>query len=365
MMALAIACAWAVILAASPASAAAIKVACIGDNNTHGDLYPVASPKEYPQLLQTLMGAGYQVVSFGDCCSSVIQGYNGGELHPYVNGAIAGRGPGYKESLAFLPDIVVIGAFGRHDWGTQKAPNWSLAKFQTDYDDLVTRYMALASHPKIFVATPIPILFGNGTVPDNGTTTESVVPAVKAVAAKYNLPIIDLYTVFTGHKELFRNPPLADAEGEHLNDTGGFQKYADTVYAAIMAGGDGGAGGGGSQDAAAGGADAAPAAVDAAGPSPDTDAAVTTDDAGMPVGTGTPTGSGDAGVSGTSSGGSEAGAGNGATGSTSGSGGASSSSGCSMSGHGRLSSSMALVAGASMWLFVARRRRKQTVQQEQ
>jgi hypothetical protein len=367
MMALAIACAWAVVLAASPAFAAPIKVACIGDNNTHSDLYPVASPKEYPALLQTKMGAGYNVVSFGDCCSSVVQGYNAGETHPYVNGALAGRGPGYKESLTFMPDIVIIGAFGRHDWGIQRAINpFNLAKFQTDYDDLVSRYIALPNHPKIYVCTPIPILFGMGTVPDNGTTTESVLPAIKAVAAKYNLPIIDLYAAFTGRKDLFRNPPLADGEGEHLNDTGGYQHLADTVAAALMGGGGDGGVSQGVPDAGAAGTDAA--ADDAGGPSSPAPDAAATNDAGTP-GTGLgPTGSDDAGGSttptqgGSSGGGNEAGAAN--NGSASGSGGASSS-GCSMSGRGCLPSSMALIAGATMGLFVARRRRKPTVQQQQ
>jgi hypothetical protein len=364
MMALAIACAWAIILAAGPAFAAPIKVACVGDNNTHSDLYPVASPMEYPALLQKLMGAGYNVVNFGDCCASVVQGPARGDVHPYVDGS-GGRSPAFKESLAFLPDIVVIGAWGRHDWGQQKAPNWSLALFQTDYDDLVTRYMALANHPKIYVSLPIPILFGNGTVPDNGTTTESVLPAIKAVAAKYNLPIIDLYTPFTGRKDLFQTAGI-HGEGEHLSDTGGFQFLANTVYAALMGGGDGGAGG--SADAAVG-TDAA--ADDAAGPSSPAPAdAATTNDAGTP-GTGTQAGSDDAGGSampmqgGGTGGANEAGAANNASGSTSGSGGGSSS-GCSMSSNrGRLPSSIALVACASMWLFVARRRRKPTVQPQQ
>jgi acyl-CoA thioesterase-1 len=247
-IAIAIAAAWIVIVATGPALAAPIKVACIGEQTTHGDLYPPGSPKEYPALLQTLMGSQYNVQSFGDCCASVLQGYTPAETHPYVLGALPGRGPGYNESLAFLPDIVVIGSWGRHDWGMNRLPGeiWDLATFQKDYDDLVQRYMKLASHPKIYVSTPIPILFGQGTVPDNGVTTESVLPAIKAVAAKYNLPIIDLYSAFLGRKDLFRNPPLSDSEGEHINDTGGFQHIADTVYAALMGNSDGG-----SQDASA------------------------------------------------------------------------------------------------------------------
>jgi MYXO-CTERM domain-containing protein len=187
-------------------------------------------------MLQTLLGSGYDVRNFGDCCASVIQGYTPAETHPYVLGALAGRGPGYNESFTFLPDIVVIGSWGRHDWGLNKAPSekWSLAEFQKDYDDLVQRYMKLSSHPKIYASLPIPILFGQGDVPDNGVTTSSVLPAVRAVAAKYNLPVIDLYTPFLNHRELFKE------EGEHVTDDTGLHTIAQAVYDALVGVHDGG-----------------------------------------------------------------------------------------------------------------------------
>src|SRR6185436_20065552 len=108
------------------AAAAPIKVACIGEHTTHSHAFPALNREtqpvgmqEYPALLQTRLGAGYDVRNFGDCCASVTQGYStvGQENHPYVQGSNAGDGPAYNESIAFLPDIVVIGSWGRHDWG--------------------------------------------------------------------------------------------------------------------------------------------------------------------------------------------------------------------------------------------------------
>jgi hypothetical protein len=235
--------AFGVLLSASSPAAAAIKVACIGEHTTHSDSFAATNresqpvgKQEYPAMLQTLLGSGYDVRNFGDCCATVTQGYTPAETHPYVNGSLAGRGPGYTESLAFLPDIVVIGSWGRHDWGLAKAASekWDLATFQQDYEDLISRYQKLSSHPKIFISLPIPIIFGQGDVPDNGVTTSSVLPAVRAVAAKYNLPIIDLYAQFLNHRELFKE------EGEHVTDDTGLHKIADTVYAALMADADGG-----------------------------------------------------------------------------------------------------------------------------
>jgi hypothetical protein len=207
-------------------------------------------------MLQSLLGSAYQVRNFGDCCASVTQGYTvSGETHPYVAGSLPGRGPGYDESVTFLPDIVIIGSWGRHDWGQDRPVPFDIARFQADYDDLVQRYQKLSSHPTVFASLPIPIPFGMDG-PDNGAATSPAATAVKGVASKYNLPIVDLYAAFLNHKELFRQPPAVDSEGEHLNDAG-FHVVAEVVYAAIMAEADAGASleaGAGPDDAAAPGA---------------------------------------------------------------------------------------------------------------
>jgi MYXO-CTERM domain-containing protein len=224
--------------------AAPIKVVCIGEHTTHSHAFPAMNREtqpvgmqEYPAMLQTRLGAAYDVRNFGDCCATVTQGYStvGQETHPYVQGANAGDGPGYNESIALLPDIVVIGSWGRHDWGLSKASTevWNLTKFQQDYDNLVQRYMSLSTHPKVFASLPVPILFGQDG-PDNGVLTSSVVTVIKAVAAKYNLPIVDLYAPFFNHRELYKQPPDLEGEGEHVTDVG-LSIIADKVYAAMIA----------------------------------------------------------------------------------------------------------------------------------
>jgi hypothetical protein len=243
---------------------AAIKVACIGEHTTHSHAFPAmnresqpAGMQEYPAMLQTMLGAAYQVRNFGDCCASVTQGYVVDEGHPYVLGSNAGDGPGYKESIAFLPDVVVIGSWGRHDWGLSAAAalKWNIDNFETGYDDLVQRYRALASHPKIFVSLPIPILNGQDG-PDRGVYTSAVVTVVKRIAAKYGLPTIDLYAAFFNHRELFKQPPDPEGEGEHVTDAG-LRIIAEKVYAALMADADGGGTEAGASDASEAGRDAA------------------------------------------------------------------------------------------------------------
>jgi MYXO-CTERM domain-containing protein len=282
---------------------AAIKVACIGEHTTHSHAFPAnnreAQPvgmQEYPAQLQTLLGAAYEVRNFGDCCATVLQGYTVAETHPYVNGSNAGDGVGYKESVAYLPDIVVIGSWGRHDWGLSKAPGqmFTLQGFQDGYDDLIKRYQALSSHPKIFISYPIPILNGLGDVPDQGVTTSSVKPVIDAIAKKYNLTIIDLYTPFLNHKDLFKQPPDAEGEGEHVTNAG-LTIIANTVYAVMKQQAtvdDGGV----ASDASAGVGDAS---VGAGGSPGGSDAA---------IGSGGSGGSGGAGTAGQGSSGDQAGA---------------------------------------------------------
>jgi hypothetical protein len=220
-----------------PAAAAPIKVACIGEHTTHSDLYPAnteAQPpgmQEYPRLLQGVIGTGYDVRNFGDCCASVIQGYPVTETHPYLSGQP------YANSVAFAPDIVVIGSWGRHDWGlsAQNALKaFTIDTFQSDYEDLVKHYLALPHKPTIYASLPIPILAGNDG-PDNGYKTSPASDAIKAVAAKYGLRTIDLYSAFLGHPELYRQTPMSDSEGEHASDAG-MHKMAALVLAALTGG---------------------------------------------------------------------------------------------------------------------------------
>jgi hypothetical protein len=169
------------VVGVATAVAAPIKVACIGEHSTHSDHFPATDrerqpvgKQEYPAMLQGLLGPAYDVRNFGDCCATVMQGYKPSEDHPYVDGSLPGRGPGYQESIAFQPDIVIIGSWGRHDWGQGRqsvVPPFDLGRFQAAYDDLVQRYLALPSHPRVFVSLPIPIQNGAGDVPDNGVTT--------------------------------------------------------------------------------------------------------------------------------------------------------------------------------------------------
>ncbi len=205
--------------AVTPA-AGALKVAVLGAQMVFSDHLP--RTQQHPAMLQVQLGTGYNVQNFGDCCATVMFGYpRQGETHPYLSGQAGispldgagmpvmpgyqlGGAPSYLQSISFAPDIIVIGAWGKHDtelanslWNGTLDP----VQFKTDYERMVTTYLNLPNKPRVIVSTPIPIPKGAPT----GPTTMVILPVVKDTAAKFGLSIVDLYPRFLNHPELFKD----------------------------------------------------------------------------------------------------------------------------------------------------------------
>jgi hypothetical protein len=245
-------------------SAAPLKIACVGEQTTHSD--QLSRSVEYPARLQAELGAAYDVMNFGDCCSTVLYGYpRQGETHPYLSGEMGvtpldangmpvtpgyqlGSNPSFMQSIPFAPDIVVIGSWGKHD--TEIASSLYAGvldpiKFQADYEQMVTTYLNSSGKPTVYVSTPVPIPKGA----PQGVTTSVILPTVENVAAKYHLPIVPLYPAFLNRPDLYK-------DDTHVSDDAGLQTIADTVYAALGFG-DGGASEGGASLGGDGGLDEA------------------------------------------------------------------------------------------------------------
>ena len=337
-----------------PAAAAPIKVAVIGPQHVHS--HQLTRDKEFPAMLQTLLGSGYIVGNFGDCCASILRGYpKQPETHPYLESGEAYPAVGgmnYKDSLKFMPDIVLIAPFGKHDRELSMqmfGGKLDQAKETMDYEALVKAYLDLPQHPKVYASTPIPIPFGS---PDSVVTT-ALLPACQAVIDKYHLPYVDFHAKFLNHKELFK-------DDTHLTNDTGLHLLADSFYALMKA-----------QDTDGGvPADAAPEA-DAAGEPPDAAAAVDAAPAPMGGSGGSPSATG--GNSGTGTGGSGSGGGGKSgtgTGSSGGKGGttappddapetpAASSSGCAVgAAAGRVSPGLGVALLLGLAVLLRRRRR--------
>ena len=202
-----------------------MKVACCGEHTTHSS-HPEFLP-EYPGRLATLLGC--DVGNFGFATAVVTQAVAG----PAVAGG--GKARLYQETqaaaqcIAFEPDILVLGPFGKHDalgpFSTHDTydaePLFSMDEFTAGLLQLVKWATDIAGARRVLLALPIPYPFGSTA----HTISKVVLPATQEAAKKMSLQTIDLHTAFAGRREAF-------SDADHLQDAD-IDLMARTVAAAI------------------------------------------------------------------------------------------------------------------------------------
>jgi lysophospholipase L1-like esterase len=186
-------------------------VACVGDSITAG-VGASSSAKNYPSLLQGLLGNSVQVKNFGHSGATLLgPGY--GDT-PYVQQAeytaasdfVANAGAG-----AVVDVIVILGA------NDSKPYNWDQTgkpeQYLKDYQALVDHFAGLASKPVVYVAYPLAT--GNSPCCEirGNVIHDQELPLIQKLATDKHLPIIDLNTPTTNHPEYF-------GDGVHPNDAG-------------------------------------------------------------------------------------------------------------------------------------------------
>lgn len=161
------------------------RVACIGNSITDGHGLDMADVNAYPAQLQSMLGDGFYVRNFGVSGRTML---NGGD-RPYVNEKA------WAEAQAFNPDIAVI-KLGTND---SKPVNWDgrgSEVFAADFQQMIDSLKALPSQPEIFVCTPLRVDMSKSqegaTQIRDSVITAAVIPAVKMIAEKNNLRVIDL-----------------------------------------------------------------------------------------------------------------------------------------------------------------------------
>lgn len=123
------------------------KVACIGDSVTKG--FGLSKGKTYPEQLQTLLGAGYEVGNFGKNGATLLEkGHN-----PYL------QSEELQQALAYKPDIVII-ALGLNDTDPRNWPNYQLA-FKQDYIKLISSFEQINPSVEIYICQMSPIFSGH------------------------------------------------------------------------------------------------------------------------------------------------------------------------------------------------------------
>jgi hypothetical protein len=169
------------------AEAAPTVVKCIGEQTTK----TTEMSPNWPAQMQTDLGATYTITNDGDGGGTVVAGSKGG-THTFRT---ATNMP-YKDSL-MSPDIVVIGPWAEHDEIAVEA-GADASHFQADYDALVMDYLSLAKKPCVIVTTSVVIPTYQRNPATDMLVTNTIEPAVLAVAKAHNLPVVDLYTPFMG-----------------------------------------------------------------------------------------------------------------------------------------------------------------------
>ena len=174
-----------------------VRVACCGDSITCGAGTAVPERDAYPKQLAALLGAGWEVQSFGVSGTTVFN----------ITGNPWAGHPERDAALASKPDVVII-ALGTNDCNPEKWKNKD--QYLKDYRALIQMFRKLESKPKIYVATPVP--FGPAQNDHLPGLKEQIV-LIGQLAEEEKLTIIDMNAAMKGREDLI-------PDSVHPNTTG-------------------------------------------------------------------------------------------------------------------------------------------------
>lgn len=173
-----------------PVGAVPVKVACVGDSITEGAGLANPSLESYPARLQKLLGTNYVVRNYGLSGRTLLKKGD----YPYWKESV------YTASRNWGPDVVII-KLGTND---SKPYNWKYGtNYVAEFEEFIASYRTLASQPRVLLCTPAPV-FGNGAFSISpGVVATNIAPAVRDLAARLELELIDYHTRLAGHAEWF------------------------------------------------------------------------------------------------------------------------------------------------------------------
>ena len=174
------------------------KVACVGDSITEGYGISPQSEFAYPVVLDSLLGDQYTVMNLGRSATTMLRD---GDF-PYWTAKE------FSNVFAYNPDLIVI-KLGTND---TKPFNWDGAKYESSYQAMIDTFKTMPSNPQIYVCLPVPVFKTKWGINDS-TVVNGVIPIVKKVAERNNLPIIDLYKPMMDKGEMFFDSIHPDAKG--------------------------------------------------------------------------------------------------------------------------------------------------------
>ena len=166
-----------------------LRVACIGDQVMLSE--KLDSADRYTAQLQWLLGNDYLVKTYALEDATVLKNGN----QPFVEDTL------FKQVIDFHPDIVVIN-LGIND---TKMSNWWKygEEFIGDYMEMVESFQTLSSKPKVLICRPTkPFDIVDGI--NDSTMQIGILPNIDSVASWRFIETVDLYTVLSYRKDLFK-----------------------------------------------------------------------------------------------------------------------------------------------------------------
>ena len=196
-----------------------VKIACVGDSVTYGYGIDDWEEKNYPVVLQNLLGDSYHVMNFG------VSGYcvQNDSDKPYTSSE------NYELSLNYDADIVIF-MLGSND---SKIQNWQgIEHFEDAYLNLLEDY----KNSNVILCTPATAFYiddeGNVAREEEDRITtfniqpeviEEIANIVRSIASEYGYPLIDINNLTENHPEWFT------LDGTHPSDEGA-KAIAEAVY---------------------------------------------------------------------------------------------------------------------------------------
>ena len=188
-----------------------LRVACVGDSITYGDKIDDREIRSYPAALERLAQGRLQVGNYG---------VNGATALPTIFRAWTDT-LACRRALESAPGAVVV-MLGINDLlGFRDR----LDEYPAALRDVVARFQALPSKPRLFLCTLTPIAPPEAAQDVNRLIRETMNPAIRAVAAETGAAVVDVSAVFPNRLDLLPDGLHPTADGAEL--------IAQAVWAAL------------------------------------------------------------------------------------------------------------------------------------
>ena len=174
-----------------------VRVACVGDSITEGAGILKQNRDAYPAVLDSLL-VDADVLNCG----------RGGTATQKQSDFSYWDTKEFSNLFVFNPEIIIL----KIGTNATKSQNWGAGNLEKDYQALIDTLRTMPSNPKIVMCIPAPIFHTIWGINDS-TLNVGVIPAIKKIAQRNKLQLIDLNTPLKSHPEFF-------PDGVHPNEAG-------------------------------------------------------------------------------------------------------------------------------------------------